>query len=113
MGHLALTNEYEDLRYNLREDPENIVLEGLCIDCKQHGVIEMKIVQYYRRVAYAHDVHLKGLTITCPKCNTRKTLQLLNLLERSIKVCYRLFNPCTSTINCITWSDSVANASSF
>jgi len=66
MGHLALTKEYEDLRYNLREDPENIVLEGFCSGCNRHGVIEMKITQYYRRVAYADDVERKGLYILVP-----------------------------------------------
>jgi hypothetical protein len=84
MGHGALTKEYEDLRYKIREDPENIVIEGFCSGCNKMGVIEMNITQYYRRVAYADDVERKGLLYACPNCNARpRTLQLPNLLERA------------------------------
>ena len=81
MGSRAITKEYEMLRYNLRQDPEVIALEGFCGECDRRTVIQMKILQYNRRLAYAHT-WLDGRAITCPKCNAReRTLLLPNLWE--------------------------------
>jgi len=81
MGSRAITKEYEMLRYNLRQDPEVIALEGFCDECKRRAVIHMKILQYNRRLAYAHT-WLDGRAFTCPKCNApERTLLLPNLWE--------------------------------
>lgn len=79
VGKNALTLEYEKLRLTLLEDVESVALEGYCNKCKQHPVLPMKIVQYYRRLTYAFTP-LKGLAMQCPKCNLpNKTLRLTNV----------------------------------
>ncbi len=81
MGSKAITKEYEMLRYDLKEDPEAIALEGFCHECNQRAVIKMKILQYNRRLANAHTI-LHGLAFTCPKCNApERTLILPNLWD--------------------------------
>jgi hypothetical protein len=81
MGKKAITKEYEMLRYDLRQDPEVIALEGYCYECKRRAVIHMKILQYNRRLANAHT-WLDGRAFTCPKCNApERTLLLPNLWE--------------------------------
>jgi hypothetical protein len=81
MGKKAITKEYEMLRYDLRQDTEVIALEGICYECKRRTASHMKILQYNRRLAYAHN-RLNGRAITCPNCNApQRTLQLPNLWE--------------------------------
>ena len=81
MRSRTITREYEMLRFDLKDDPEVIALEGFCYECKRRAVIHMKILQYNRRLAYAHN-SLNGRGITCPNCNApQRTLQLPNLWE--------------------------------
>ena len=69
MGSEARTLEYEKLRWDLRGDVELVALEGYCSECKQFVVVKMTILEYYRRLAYAHT-SLDGLADKCPKCNS-------------------------------------------
>jgi hypothetical protein len=75
----SLTLEYEKLRFALIGDVEVVALEGYCTECKQRPVRQMKIVEYYQRLAHAFTP-LNGLVMECPKCNSpQKTLRLPNV----------------------------------
>ncbi|MFZ0512860.1 MAG: hypothetical protein WAM14_14730 [Candidatus Nitrosopolaris sp.] len=79
MNSSSLTLEYEKLRFSLIADVEVVALEGYCTECKQRPVLQMKIVEYYQRLAHAFTP-LNGLVMQCPKCNSpHKTLQLPNV----------------------------------
>ena len=79
MNARALTLEYERLRFSLIGDVEVVALEGYCTECKQRPVLQMKIVQYYQRLAHAFTP-LNGLVMQCPKCNSpHTTLRLPNV----------------------------------
>jgi hypothetical protein len=82
MGSEARTLEYEKLRLDLIGDVELVALEGYCNECKQFVVVKMKILEYYRRLAYADKV-VDGLAMACSKCNSRphRPLRLRNLRE--------------------------------
>jgi hypothetical protein len=82
MGSKARTLEYEKLRLDLIGDVELVALEGYCNECKQFVLVKMKILEYYRRLAYAHT-SLDGLAMTCSKCESfpRRPLRLRNLRE--------------------------------
>jgi hypothetical protein len=79
MNASSLTLEYEKLRFSLIADVEVVAVEGYCTECKQRSVFQMKIMDYYQRLAHAFTP-LNGLVMQCPKCNSpHKTLQLPNV----------------------------------
>ena len=79
MNSSSLTLEYEKLRFTLIADVGVVALEGYCTECKQRPVLQMKIVEYYQRLAHAFTPQI-GLVMKCPKCNSpHKTLQLPNV----------------------------------
>lgn len=81
MATRVRTLEYEKLRLTLIGDVEQVALESYCNECKQRVVHQMKILQYYRRLAHAHT-ELNGLAMKCPTCNVPyRTLTLPNIWE--------------------------------
>ena len=82
MGSKAQTLEYEKLRLDLIGDVELVALEGYCNECKQFVVVKMKVLEYYRRLAYADKV-VDGLAMACSKCNSRphRPLRLRDVRE--------------------------------
>jgi hypothetical protein len=81
MATRVRTLEYEKLRLTLIGDVEQVALESYCNECKQRVVHQMKILQYYRRLAHAHT-ELNGLAMKCPTCNVpHRTLTLPNIWE--------------------------------
>ena len=74
MGSKALSRDYEVKRLELRENVEEVALEGLCTACNQRSAFKMKIIKYTVRLANAHILRP---FINCPKCPaSERTLQL-------------------------------------
>jgi hypothetical protein len=74
MGSKALSKDYEVLRLKLRENVEEVALEGICIACHEHSAFYMKIIEYTKSLVNA-DKSL--LFANCPKCDAYgRTLQV-------------------------------------
>jgi hypothetical protein len=65
MGSKALSREYEVKRLELRENVEEVALEGICNVCHRRYVFPMKIIEYTFRLAYIDRL---PSPIHCPEC---------------------------------------------
>jgi hypothetical protein len=74
MGSKAWSKDYEILRLGLRENVEEVALEGICNECHERSAFHMKIIEYTNRLANADRLRPY---IKCPKCDVHeRTLQI-------------------------------------
>jgi len=74
MGSKAFSKGYEVLRLELRENVEEVALEGICISCHERSAFYMKIIEYTKSLANAGKSLLFAI---CPKCDAHgRTLKV-------------------------------------
>jgi hypothetical protein len=68
-----LTKEYEEMRFEKRNDYERIVVEGECKKCGV-GPLALPYLDYRKEYAYAGPTN--PILLNCPKCDTENSLSI-------------------------------------
>ena len=69
------TKEYEEIRFQYRNNYENIVVEGNCEKCGD-GPLALSYLDY--RKGFAHSAHNDSIKLDCPLCGSKDSLVISN-----------------------------------
>jgi hypothetical protein len=70
--HLKYRRGYEEMRYRLRDKPNMLAVEGVCISCKRPSSLRMELIDYFKIEKSPYT----PIGTTCPWCGSSNTLSI-------------------------------------